>query len=53
MSLSTVVILIFYTCSQSRVDAAEEGEIFGPALIALPHYDFALKGRYDKFSYTF
>ena len=23
------------------------------ALIALPHYDFALKGRYDKFSYTF
>ena len=30
MSLSTVVILIFYTCSQSRVDAAKEGEIFGP-----------------------
>ena len=23
------------------------------ALIALPHYDVALKGRYDKFSYTF
>ena len=23
------------------------------ALIALPHYDFALRGRYDKFSYTF
>ena len=23
------------------------------ALIALPHYDIALKGRYDKFSYTF
>ena len=23
------------------------------ALIALPHYDFPLKGRYDKYSYRF
>ena len=28
-------------------------EMLFSALIALPHYDFPLKGRYDKYSYRF
>ena len=42
MNLSTVVILylVFYTCSQSHIDAAKEGDIFGPTTLNLkgrPH----------------
>ena len=37
MSLSTVAILylVFYTCSQSHIDAAKEGEIFGAPTLKL------------------
>ena len=43
----------FRQCQEPTPETLTYALFVRRALIALPHYDFALKGRYDKFSYTF